>query len=195
MFLPRSVEIAQASEKFPVLRLFTNGINAGGNHPHGHSPRGAGHQHINDHFVMRCLLAGKRKKADQQLRIQKIPLVIGKAQPLGQRPRPTGLLQRLPVKPPGRLVQNIRCDAPGVDPLSRLGKQAGAQIVQGSQIVKQNAVGTVRPFDLDADLRADQFGQFPVGIRGPVQAERPSQPALSAQEAVPQPYRCTVRPA
>ena len=70
-------ETKQALEKFLVFRLFTDRVNAGGDDPNRHSAFRAGNQQVNDQLMMRRLLSGKREKADQQLRIQQIPFVIG----------------------------------------------------------------------------------------------------------------------
>ena len=84
------------------------------------------------------------------------------------------------------------CLTTGTRSLACLRTQAGAQIIQCSQIVKQNSIGAIRSFDLDPDFRADQSGQFSMGIHGSFQAKRTAQPALPAQKSVPQLYRRTI---
>ena len=81
-----SVEIPQAAEKFLILGLFTDGVDAGGDDPDGHAPLRAGDQQVDDHLVVGGLLSHKGEEANQQLGVQQIPLVVGEPQPLGQGP-------------------------------------------------------------------------------------------------------------
>ena len=73
----KSVDGSQALEKFLVFRLFADRVNVGGDDPNRHPAFCAGNQQVDNQFMMRRLLPGKGKKADQQLRIQQIPFEIG----------------------------------------------------------------------------------------------------------------------
>ena len=156
------VDIMQPFQKLLIFRFFTDDINAGGDDPDRHSTPGAGHQQIDNHLVVRGFLPGKGEKADQQPGIQKIPFVVGKTQAFRQRPFTEGALQRIPAKPLGSLMQDVIHNFTADEVPAGFGEQAGAQIIQCGQVVKQYAARAVRPLDLDADLRADDLCQFPV---------------------------------
>ena len=92
LFSYLSVDIVQALEKRLILRLLANGVDPRGNHPYSHASLRAHHQQINDHLVVCRLLACEREETNQQARIQKIPFIVGKTQPLGEWPSVQGTL-------------------------------------------------------------------------------------------------------
>ena len=133
------------------------------------------------------------KEADQELRIEQVPLVIGQAEALRHGPAADRLQQGIPVKPLRGLPQDAVHQRLPDDMLTRFGDQAAAQIFQRCQVVEQNAAAAVRHLDLDRDLTADHLLQLPVGVRPAVQHKSPPLPARRLScSPVPQkacPYR------
>ncbi|CAN4013063.1 CarD-like/TRCF domain, partial [Dysosmobacter welbionis] len=84
------------------------------------------------------------------------------------------------------LLQNILRDPPANQTVSGLGKQAGRQVVQRGEVVKQYTAGTVRPFGLNPDLRADLLCHLFMCLCLPVQPQHPTQPVPAAQKALPE---------
>ena len=93
------VDVAQTAEKFGVVGLFADGIDAGGYDPHRHAAAGAHHEQVDDHFVVGGFLSGEREKTDKQARIKQIPPIIRKSKPFRVGPAAQWLQQHFLRKP------------------------------------------------------------------------------------------------